>query len=73
MRRSTMSRRKQFLSTADIARLMSIDVSTVKRWADSGKLQCYKTVGGHRRFRSDQVQALIGQTATDSDIANDRQ
>jgi excisionase family DNA binding protein len=68
-----MSRRKQFLSTADIARLMSIDVSTVKRWADSGKLQCYKTVGGHRRFRSDQVQALIGQTATDSDIANDRQ
>jgi excisionase family DNA binding protein len=68
-----MSRRKQFLSTADIARLMSIDVSTVKRWADSGKLQCYKTVGGHRRFRSDQAQALIGQTATDSDIANDRQ
>jgi excisionase family DNA binding protein len=68
-----MSRRKQFLSTADIARLMSIDVSTVKRWADSGKLQCYKTVGGHRRFRSDQVQALIGQTAADSDISNDRQ
>jgi excisionase family DNA binding protein len=68
-----MSRRKQFLSTADIARLMSIDVSTVKRWADSGKLQCYKTVGGHRRFRSDQVQALMGQTATDSDISNDRQ
>jgi excisionase family DNA binding protein len=50
---------KRLLSTADIARLLSIDVSTVKRWADSGKLHCCKTVGGHRRFRIEQAQALI--------------
>jgi len=50
---------KRLFSTADIARLFGIDVSTVRRWADSGKLHCCKTVGGHRRFRSEQVQALI--------------
>jgi len=66
-----MSNGKQFFSTADIARLLSIDVSTVKRWTDSGKLQCYRTLGGHRRFRFDQVQALIARSATDADLGNE--
>ena len=66
-----MSNGKQFFSTADIARLLSIDVSTVKRWTDSGKLQCYRTLGGHRRFRFDQVQGLIARSATDADPGNE--
>jgi excisionase family DNA binding protein len=49
----------KFYSTADIARLLSVDPSTVKRWADSGRLQCYKTVGGHRRFSLSQVKEFI--------------
>lgn len=74
---------KRLYSTAHIARLLSIDVSTVKRWADSGKLQCYRTVGGHRRFRLDQVQAFIAGTyrermsslnsVTEPDVGRNRQ
>jgi methanogenic corrinoid protein MtbC1 len=29
---------------------MGVNVSTIKRWTDSGKLDCYQTVGGHRKF-----------------------
>jgi MerR family transcriptional regulator, light-induced transcriptional regulator len=42
--------RKTILSTVDVARLFSVTVTTVKRWADEGTLRCHKTPGGHRKF-----------------------
>ena len=33
-----------------VAEIMNINVSTVKRLTDSGKLSCQKTDGGHRKF-----------------------
>ena len=29
---------------------MGINISTLKRWTDSGKIKCEKTAGGHRKF-----------------------
>ncbi|HSQ75743.1 MAG TPA: helix-turn-helix domain-containing protein [Bacteroidota bacterium] len=37
-------------SSRDLARLFSVDESTIRRWADSGKLKCSRTLGHHRRF-----------------------
>ncbi len=50
---------KTLFSTADIARLLNVDASTVKRWADSGRLECFRTIGGHRRFSVQQIQAFV--------------
>jgi len=55
----SMQKRKRLYGTADIARLLSIDPSTVKRWADSGRLHCYRTLGGHRRFSIDQIREFV--------------
>lgn len=46
--RETM--RKTLLATVDVARLFSVTETTVKRWADEGRLKCQKTPGGHRKF-----------------------
>ena len=46
------------LSTADIARLFHVTETTVKRWADEGRLKCQKTPGGHRKFSIRQVVAF---------------
>jgi excisionase family DNA binding protein len=46
-------------STADIARMLCVDASTVKRWADSGKIECYRTIGRHRRFSLRQVREFV--------------
>lgn len=46
-------------SSRDLAKLLNIHVSTVKRLADSGHLQCIKTPGGHRRFRIEDVRACL--------------
>lgn len=46
-------------STQDLAKLLNINVSTVKRWADNGQLPCIKTPGGHRRFRLEDVYTFL--------------
>lgn len=39
------------ISSKKAAEYFKVNESTVKRWADSGILKCYKTAGGHRKFR----------------------
>jgi excisionase family DNA binding protein len=39
--------------------MFQLNESTIKRWADSGKLRCYKTPGGHRKFTAEQVQEFV--------------
>lgn len=44
-----------YLSTQELASLLSVTETTVKRWADLGQIRCVKTVGGHRKFRISEV------------------
>lgn len=37
-------------TTRQVAEMWNVCESTVKRWADTGLLGCYRTPGGHRRF-----------------------
>jgi len=41
---------KSHLSTYDVARILNVNESSVKRWANNGDLKCFKTPGGHRKF-----------------------
>jgi MerR family transcriptional regulator, light-induced transcriptional regulator len=43
------------LTSREAARLLGVSEASVKRWADSGVLPAFKTVGGHRRFRPEDV------------------
>jgi excisionase family DNA binding protein len=39
------------LSTRQVAQLLGVGEATVKRWADSEELACFRADGGHRKFR----------------------
>jgi excisionase family DNA binding protein len=41
---------KTLLATKEVAALMNVTETTIKRWADGGELPCVKTLGGHRKF-----------------------
>lgn len=56
----------ELLSTNEAAAILKVGPSTVKRWADEGKLGCVKTMGGHRRFRGSDVAELIGSGLIDN-------
>ena len=49
------------LTPAEVARLFAVDPKTVSRWAQEGKLTCVRTLGGHRRFKADEVHAFLQQ------------
>lgn len=43
------------ISTRQVAELLAVSEATVKRWADAGTLRCFRTPGGHRKFRMSDV------------------
>lgn len=47
------------LTPGEVARAFRVDPKTVNRWATTGKLTSIRTPGGHRRFREDEVRALL--------------
>jgi excisionase family DNA binding protein len=48
------------LTPAEVARMFAVDVRTVTRWANEGKLTAVKTPGGHRRYSATEVRAFCG-------------
>ena len=52
---------KELINSAKAAALLGVHPSTIVRWAELGQLRCFKTVGGHRRYRRSEVLKLKGQ------------
>ena len=42
-------------STRELAQMWNVSESTIKRWADTGELCCYRTPGGHRKFHLEDI------------------
>tara|TARA_Y100001970_G_C14202703_1_gene842097 strand:+ start:678 stop:1562 length:885 start_codon:yes stop_codon:yes gene_type:complete len=40
----------RYLNSKDVADILGINVSTLKRWTENGTISCKKTPGGHRKF-----------------------
>lgn len=47
------------LTPAEVAALFRVSPKTVTRWARAGKLTAMRTLGGHRRFRANEVRGLL--------------
>ncbi|MBA3719184.1 MAG: BldC family transcriptional regulator [Nocardioidaceae bacterium] len=50
---------ESLLTPSEVAALFRVDPKTVTRWAKAGKLSSIRTLGGHRRYREDEVRALL--------------
>src|SRR3954451_20012129 len=53
------ARQEHLLTPAQVAALVFVHPKTVSRWARAGKIPSTRTPGGHRRFRSSDVRALM--------------
>lgn len=49
----------ELLSTHEVAQLLGVDMTTVINWCSKGKLSSFKTPGGHRRIRVDDLLQFI--------------
>ena len=55
------------LTVADVARIFGVTEATVRRWGDNGVLPSSRTLGGHRRFSRNAVEAKRRETSGDAD------
>lgn len=46
------------VSSKKASEFLNVNESTIKRWADSGVLKCFKTPGGHRKFKIEDLKNL---------------
>ncbi|MGQ9501099.1 MAG: MerR family transcriptional regulator [Anaerolineae bacterium] len=49
----------KWLSLQDASRMLGVHPSTLRQWADAGKIHTVRTPGGHRRFAETDVRALL--------------
>lgn len=52
-------RTNKYYSTQELSQLFKANESTIKRWADTGKLKCFKTPGGHRKYTPEHISEFI--------------
>jgi excisionase family DNA binding protein len=62
-----MSKDQQaWLSLSEASEQLGVHPTTLRRWADAGQIPCFRTPGGHRRFRNSDLAAWMqGQRGTD--------
>jgi len=52
-----------WLTLGNASRMLGVDESTLRRWADAGQIRAFRTPGGHRRFAEADVQAILSGQA----------
>jgi len=53
-----VARARRWLSLSQAAALLGVDEATLRHWADQGKVQTFRTPGGHRRFLEEDLRVL---------------
>ena len=56
----------KYLNSKEVSGILGINISTLKRWTDSGKLGCEKTAGGHRKFTMQHVRDFYKSNSNSS-------
>lgn len=57
----TLGRRAEYLTPTEVADRLLVATVTVRLWASKGLLPSVTTLGGHRRFRTEDVEAFAAQ------------
>jgi len=55
----------KWLSLQGASRMLGVHPSTLRQWADAGKIHTVRTPGGHRRFAESDVRALLEPEAVE--------
>jgi diguanylate cyclase (GGDEF)-like protein/excisionase family DNA binding protein len=53
-----------WLRLGDAAAELGVSLNTLRRWSDAGRLKCYRSPGGHRRYRRADIEALLRAETT---------
>jgi excisionase family DNA binding protein len=49
----------RWLTLGQACRMLNVDESTLRRWADAGQVRTFRTPGGHRRFAEADIRGIV--------------
>ncbi len=49
----------EWLTLGEASQALGVDASTLRGWTDAGRIRAYRTPGGHRRYRQDDLAAFL--------------
>ncbi len=49
----------KYINSQEAAKILGVNVSSIKRWTDEGILECIQTVGGHRKFLMEHLASFV--------------
>jgi excisionase family DNA binding protein len=61
----------EWLSLTQASEMLGVHPTTLRRWADAGDIPCFRTPGGHRRFRTTDLTAWMEGTKTAPALPSD--
>ena len=50
---------KQSFSTSEVAKYCHVTADTIRKWAEAGRITVFKTPGGHRRIRREDLISFL--------------
>ncbi|WP_445427462.1 response regulator [Alishewanella sp. HL-SH05] len=65
---NTSTKKNQYCSTTQAAKLLGISVGTVQQLVENGTLQAWKTAGGHRRILLTSVETLLSTKDSETSV-----
>ncbi len=57
----------KLMSIAEAAKILGVHPLTLRNWAEKGQITCFRTPGGHRRFRRRDLSNFLAQMQQDND------
>lgn len=59
---------QELLTSGEVAARFRVGRSTVRRWADTGRIPSFKTPTGQRRYRAADIEAVIAESETHPEV-----
>lgn len=53
---------EKLISPKKAAQLLSVTTDCLRKWEVSGKLKCVKTLGGHRRYKLEDIKNILNHS-----------
>ncbi len=63
---------KQSFSTSEVAQYCHVTADTIRKWAEAGRIKVFKTPGGHRRIRREDLLRFLRENSipVHADLSN---
>lgn len=61
---------ERMISISEASEILGVDIRTLQRWDNDGRLKAYRTLGGHRRYKLSEIESLFTNETNQSTKIN---